>query len=109
MCLGSDVSHFVGVRHRFFFFFFFFFFNDTATTEIYPLCLHDALPISESGRKAMTSSATSVPAVPGKQTTRTASTRDSSDVAIREERTSFRNIFSGPLLSRIRRRAASGH
>src|SRR3712207_7377148 len=34
--------------------FFFFFFNDTATTEIYTLSLHDALPIS----------ATS-PAVPG--------------------------------------------
>src|SRR5256885_12152160 len=31
--------------------FFFFFFNDTATTEIYTLSLHDALPISrESGR-----------------------------------------------------------
>src|SRR6266404_6026996 len=29
------------------FFFFFFFFNDTATTEIYTLSLHDALPISE--------------------------------------------------------------
>src|SRR5260370_23816641 len=28
-----------------FFFFFFFFFNDTATTEIYTLSLHDALPI----------------------------------------------------------------
>src|SRR2546425_5181501 len=38
-------------------FFFFFFFNDTATTEIYTLSLHDALPIcsflpgpQESGR-----------------------------------------------------------
>src|SRR2546430_15011140 len=39
---------------RFFFFYphlppitlFFFFFNDTATTEIYTLSLHDALPIS---------------------------------------------------------------
>src|SRR5436309_13913036 len=29
----------------FYFFFFFFFFNDTATTEIYTLSLHDALPI----------------------------------------------------------------
>src|SRR6266481_9451474 len=29
-----------------FFFFFFFFFNDTATTEIYTLSLHDALPIA---------------------------------------------------------------
>src|SRR6266496_2080237 len=28
------------------FFFFFFFFNDTATTEIYTLSLHDALPIA---------------------------------------------------------------
>src|SRR5690349_24420136 len=28
-------------------FLFFFFFNDTATTEIYTLSLHDALPISQ--------------------------------------------------------------
>src|SRR3712207_7814213 len=28
---------------------FFFFFNDTATTEIYTLSLHDALPISAAG------------------------------------------------------------
>src|SRR2546422_3587423 len=37
---------------------FFFFFNDTATTEIYTLSLHDALPISlparRSGRRAAT-------------------------------------------------------
>src|SRR5215204_4722533 len=31
------------------FFFFFFFFNDTATTEIYTLSLHDALPPSAAG------------------------------------------------------------
>src|SRR2546427_13310016 len=31
-------------------FFCFFFFNDTATTEIYTLSLHDALPISVVGR-----------------------------------------------------------
>src|SRR2546428_9462294 len=31
--------------HRRICFFFFFFFNDTATTEIYTLSLHDALPI----------------------------------------------------------------
>src|SRR2546429_4001936 len=30
-------------------FFFFFFFNDTATTEIYTLSLHDALPILSLG------------------------------------------------------------
>src|SRR5256885_16668413 len=33
-----------------FFLFFFFFFNDTATTEIYTLSLHDALPIWPKGR-----------------------------------------------------------
>src|SRR5215212_12025874 len=32
--------------------FFFFFFNDTATTEIYTLSLHDALPISPLGISA---------------------------------------------------------
>src|SRR5256886_17026224 len=32
--------------------FLFFFFNDTATTEIYTLSLHDALPISEAAELA---------------------------------------------------------
>src|SRR2546425_3239143 len=32
--------------------FFFFFFNDTATTEIYTLSLHDALPISRGALSA---------------------------------------------------------
>src|SRR5256885_12236475 len=31
----------------------FFFFNDTATTEIYTLSLHDALPISCTGRRPL--------------------------------------------------------
>src|SRR2546430_16779318 len=37
-------------------YFLFFFFNDTATTEIYTLSLHDALPISEprAGRRGAT-------------------------------------------------------
>src|SRR2546430_7383398 len=34
--------------------FFFFFFNDTATTEIYTLSLHDALPISHVTRERFT-------------------------------------------------------
>src|SRR6478736_10236204 len=34
------------VSFYYFFVFFFFFFNDTATTEIYTLSLHDALPTS---------------------------------------------------------------
>src|SRR2546422_10066567 len=36
----------------FLFIFFFFFFNDTATTEIYTLSLHDALPICDRGELA---------------------------------------------------------
>src|SRR2546427_6578485 len=32
---------------------FFFFFNDTATTEIYTLSLHDALPISNTGARTL--------------------------------------------------------
>src|SRR2546429_6453501 len=34
--------------------FYFFFFNDTATTEIYTLSLHDALPISGRPRRSVT-------------------------------------------------------
>src|SRR2546427_11381207 len=42
--------------------FFFFFFNDTATTEIYTLPLHDALPISTLGKTSVaTSSRRSAP------------------------------------------------
>src|SRR2546426_11875694 len=35
-------------------FIYFFFFNDTATTEIYTLSLHDALPISECPTRPVT-------------------------------------------------------
>src|ERR1039458_6571103 len=41
----SSVTSFSVFFAFFFFCFFFFFFNDTATTEIYTLSLHDALPI----------------------------------------------------------------
>src|SRR5689334_24378255 len=40
----------------------FFFFNDTATTEIYTLSLHDALPISRAPSRSPRGSATSCPA-----------------------------------------------
>src|SRR6266571_4751738 len=40
-----------------FFLFFFFFFNDTATTEIYTLSLHDALPISRAAARRHTTAA----------------------------------------------------
>src|SRR5215813_15170017 len=45
--------------------FFFFFFNDTATTEIYTLSLHDALPISVVSRRGR-----SVPGCSARQTER---------------------------------------
>src|SRR2546422_8596871 len=41
---------------------FFFFFNDTATTEIYTLSLHDALPISFSFNALSTQPRSTVPA-----------------------------------------------
>src|SRR6266513_5386628 len=45
-------DNFLSVIYRYLFvFFLFFFFNDTATTEIYTLSLHDALPISDTGTR----------------------------------------------------------
>src|SRR5579862_9428943 len=44
-------------QYQYLIFPFFFFFNDTATTEIYTLSLHDALPISELDRRLGQSSA----------------------------------------------------
>src|SRR5229473_8204581 len=45
----------------FHFCFFFFFFNDTATTEIYTLSLHDALPISRRTRRRCSTPPTRCP------------------------------------------------
>src|SRR2546430_8905911 len=42
------------ILNSFSLFLFFFFFNDTATTEIYTLSLHDALPIFEAERAGAT-------------------------------------------------------
>src|SRR2546426_12123891 len=44
--MPPDVTTFHSYVHTFYLYHFFFFFNDTATTEIYTLSLHDALPIS---------------------------------------------------------------
>src|SRR3712207_7172621 len=58
---------------------YFFFFNDTATTEIYTLSLHDALPISQSissaSRWAITRS--SAGALPSRRLAATATCRSS--------------------------------
>src|SRR5947208_10443255 len=40
-----QLTKYLIINSQFCCFFFFFFFNDTATTEIYTLSLHDALPI----------------------------------------------------------------
>src|SRR5256885_8397524 len=49
--------------------FFFFFFNDTATTEIYTLSLHDALPIcSSSSTPPRCSSSTALPSTRSRST-----------------------------------------
>src|SRR5256885_11625493 len=42
----------------------FFFFNDTATTEIYTLSLHDALPISEDRHRDLIAH---IPFMPGRE------------------------------------------
>src|SRR5207248_9736946 len=45
-CIFISPTSFFSLLSHPFSFSFFFFFNDTATTEIYTLSLHDALPIS---------------------------------------------------------------
>src|SRR5436190_19902710 len=52
----------------FFFFFFFFFFNDTASTDIYTLSLHDALPIYFFSDKLVLTSVTPASSAPVLQT-----------------------------------------
>src|SRR3989449_2466417 len=50
-----------------------FFFNDTATTEIYTLSLHDALPISQDNKLPVADDIFFVPALKGPRGTRWAS------------------------------------
>src|SRR3989338_6789059 len=49
-CRRSE-EHTSELQSQFHLLFRLFFFNDTATTEIYPLSLHDALPISVQGSR----------------------------------------------------------
>src|SRR2546422_2097812 len=67
-CLSARSSPFVT---------FFFFFNDTATTEIYTLSLHDALPISSHG--SATSRGSPLPFATCHSTTSSAKTYGSTD------------------------------
>src|SRR2546422_7014659 len=67
----------------------FFFFNDTATTEIYTLSLHDALPISSSARarrrcrRPWRSSAKRCPSGSGESTRTTRSEEHTSELQSR--------------------------
>src|SRR5689334_24145664 len=60
--------------------FFLFFFNDTATTEIYTLSLHDALPISSVSSRVNCLRSPSTPVV-----SRTISSRAPAGIASRSE------------------------
>src|SRR3982750_4960294 len=64
---------------------FFFFFNDTATTEIYTLSLHDALPISKlcaAGFDAYIEKPISVRDFPDRKSTRLNSSHDQISYAV---------------------------
>src|SRR5438445_9445241 len=61
----------------------FFFFNDTATTEIYTLSLHDALPISPRGRPSGRS-ATGAPARRARAPSRSRSEEHTSELQSRQ-------------------------
>src|SRR2546422_3244190 len=60
----------------------FFFFNDTATTEIYTLSLHDALPISP-GRARARAPAPRAPGRPGGRSDRVRSEEHTSELQSR--------------------------
>src|SRR5574337_1768065 len=66
--------------------FLFFFFNDTATTEIYTLSLHDALPIYQAGGGARTECAAEhahrLTARPDRKSTRLNSSHHSNSYAV---------------------------
>src|SRR2546426_7070004 len=71
--------------------FLFFFFNDTATTEIYTLSLHDALPISPPAASP-SGSAPSAPPAPGRGATRSSDApRRSSPIAERDRKSTRLN------------------
>src|SRR5438874_13833949 len=63
----------------------FFFFNDTATTEIYTLSLHDALPISRCPPSLWTSTPRSVPRLRPWRSTRARSEEHTSELQSRRD------------------------
>src|SRR5258707_15150947 len=73
--------------------FFFFFFNDTATTEIYTLSLHDALPISRDSSslinftrtRVRSANSTSCASSTSRSTARSSAVRVGDELAARSE------------------------
>src|SRR5258705_3903051 len=89
--------------------FIFFFFNDTATTEIYTLSLHDALPISSPGNtncrsgRSSTSRGVPIPPTPGSPgtpITESASTRANRSEEHTSELQSLRHLVCRLLLEK---------
>src|SRR5215218_11439193 len=66
-----------------FFCFLFFFFNDTATTEIYTLSLHDALPISSGSTHTWVTSVTTWRSTPARSEEHTSELQSHSDLVCR--------------------------
>src|SRR6266508_2425451 len=77
--------------------FFFFFFNDTATTEIYTLSLHDALPICRSLAWAARISVSSVMYVDWTQPARPASVASARSLTSAASRNAFASAAVGVL------------
>src|SRR6266481_7929136 len=96
-------SFFSYLPFLFFFLLSFFFFNDTATTEIYTLSLHDALPISPTrppasvGRRA----ACAGPHRGDRKSTRLNSSHSSSSYAVFCLKKKIKNSFLGAHLSKL--------
>src|SRR5438874_11778931 len=67
------------------FFFFFFFFNDTATTEIYTLSLHDALPIFSASQRQSRRDTEGFLAAPQKNAARKRSEEHTSELQSRRD------------------------
>src|SRR6266508_6980400 len=74
-----------------YYFILFFFFNDTATTEIYTLSLHDALPIDQCGSTCL----------PGTTTRPTGGTRASTSSRARSEEHTSELQSRGHLVCRL--------
>src|SRR5689334_24792907 len=76
------------------FFFFFFFFNDTATTEIYTLSLHDALPIwPVRSSRSRTSSSRSTRGCPPRSAPTTPGCRSRSSRRLEEHTSELQSQF----------------